>query len=128
MDWTTHIEGSLRFMTIRNFLFAILLAAAGCSKPVSDAPPELPATQVQIGSRQFTLEKDVTASQQGFGLMRRDDMPADHGMIFVYPQNSWEPFKNHNVRFPIDCVFLDSGGQIVSIQQLNAYSDDGTTP
>src|SRR5277367_628587 len=105
------------------------LLAAGCAKPpVSDTAPSLPTTQMQIGSRQFTLEKATTLGEQAFGLMRRDNMPADHGMIFIYDHDIRQVYWNHDVRFPLDNLFVDRSGQIVSIQRMQAYSDASTNP
>lgn len=82
---------------------------------------------MQIGSRQFILEKATTIGQQTRGLMRRDSLPADHGMIFIFPQAEPQPFWNHDVRFGLDNLFLDSSGRIVAIEHMDAY-DEHSTP
>jgi uncharacterized membrane protein (UPF0127 family) len=106
--------------------FALFLLAIGCAKPAADSGVVLPTTRMQIGSREFILEKATTPSEQEFGLMRRDSMAADHGMIFILPQTEPQTFWNHDVRFPLDNLFIDEYGQIVSIQHMDAYSDAST--
>jgi len=107
-------------------LSLLFLLVIGCSKPAADSGTVLPTTQMQIGSRQFVLEKATTSSEQEFGLMRRDTMAADHGMIFIFSQNGAQTFWNHDVRFPLDNLFVDEFGQVVSIQHMDAYSDAST--
>jgi uncharacterized protein len=111
-------------------LFGLLIVfAVGCGQPPpADVVNMLPTTTMQIGSRQFVLEKATTIGQQERGLMRRDSMDPDHGMIFIFPTQQPQSFWNKDVRFPLDNLFLDSGGRIVSIQHMDAYDMHGTSP
>jgi uncharacterized membrane protein (UPF0127 family) len=118
------IESMKRLITILG-LVALISGCGGGSAP-DDSPPQLPATQMQIGARQFTLEKAITFSQQEMGLMRRDGMPQDHGMIFIFDHSQPQHFWNKNVRFPLDLLFLDHDARIVSIQNMQPYDESGT--
>jgi uncharacterized membrane protein (UPF0127 family) len=102
----------------------------GCGDPSlsSDSNVKLPTTTMTIGGRPFVLEKAVTSGEQTLGLMRRDSLPSDHGMIFICAKPQIQSFWNHDVRFPLDNVFIDSDGKIVSIQQMKAYDDSSTKP
>ena len=114
-----------RFLIAAVFLF---LSGCGGGAASQDSPPALPTTHMQIGSRQFVLEMATTPSEQSFGLMRRDSLAPDHGMIFIFPHDTSDPFWNHDVRFPLDNLFIDRYGRIVSIQHMDAYSDASTNP
>jgi uncharacterized membrane protein (UPF0127 family) len=103
-------------------LFALLLAAAGGCQPASSQPASgLPTVQVQLGNKAFTLEVATTDESRERGLMRRDSMPADHGMIFVFTQEQPLNFYMKNTRIPLDIVFINHDGTVVSIRQMKPY-------
>jgi uncharacterized membrane protein (UPF0127 family) len=76
---------------------------------------------MQIGSRTFNLEVADTIPTQEKGLMRRDSMPADHGMIFVFPDAANRGFYMRNTRFPLDIIFAGADGKVISIKQMKPY-------
>ena len=83
----------------------------------------LPTTRVQIGNQPFTLEIADNPGEREIGLMHRDHLDADHGMLFVFPDSRTREFWNHEVAFPLDLIFLDGDGMVVSIKGMQAYSD-----
>src|SRR3954468_22493780 len=82
----------------------------------------LPTTKMKIGEREFDLEIANTVERRNTGLMRRDSMAAEHGMIFVFPEPDTHSFWMKSTRIPLDIVFIDAGGTIQSIQQMKPYS------
>ena len=88
-------------------------------KPAS----HLPVTSMQIGSEHFDLEIAVSPHDQEVGLMHRDSLDPDHGMIFVNDAVKPQTFWNHDTHFPLDLIFLGSSGNVVSLKHLDAYSE-----
>ena len=82
---------------------------------------------MEIGGRKFTLEVARTPAAQDKGLMDRDSLPDDHGMIFVFPDDQVRSFWMKNVHFPLDILFLDSAGRVVSIHQMRPYDENNTS-
>jgi uncharacterized membrane protein (UPF0127 family) len=103
-------------------LLLLLLLATGCDHASGDGgPSNLPTTKMQLGSKQFTLEVADTDATRQYGLMRRDSMPADHGMIFVFAREQELGFWMKNTRIPLDIIYVNSAGKVVSVKQMKPY-------
>lgn len=63
------------------------------------------------------IEIAETEAQRAFGLMRRPSLPADAGMLFVYPQEQPPEgsFWMFNTLIPLDIAFIGADGTIGSI-------------
>src|SRR5204862_1989429 len=72
-----------------------------------------------------TLEVADSEATRRKGLMQRDSMPDDHGMIFVFNREAPLSFWMLNTRFPLDIVYLDSAGKVVSVKQMKPYDKTG---
>jgi hypothetical protein len=106
------------------FLCVLLAAlAGGCEH----SPMGLPTVKMSIGNRSYELEVANTRAAEEKGLMERDALPADHGMIFVFASERILDFWMKNTRFPLDIVFADADGRVVSIRQMKAYDLNTTS-
>ena len=100
-----------------------LLLLGGCdNKPQSN----LPTIQMQLGNKSFTLEVADSTATRTYGLMRRDSMPPDHGMLFVFADEEERGFWMKNTRIPLDIIFVDGGGKVLSISRMEPYDERGT--
>jgi uncharacterized membrane protein (UPF0127 family) len=93
---------------------------AGCGNSSSGvATPTLPTTPMKLGSRTYTLEIANDTAEREKGLMRRDSMASDHGMIFVFPVEQKLGFYMRNTRIPLDIVYVNAQRRVV-FGQANA--------
>ena len=107
-------------------LLSLCTAMVGCESAPTTAPSELPTCKMPIGSKTYQLEMARTSAEQEKGLMKRDSMPEDHGMIFIFDADRLQQFWMKDTRFPLDIIFVDHAGVVVSVSTMQAY-DLGTT-
>jgi uncharacterized protein len=102
-------------------------APATATEPTTK-PVAFESTTMTIKGKAFALEVAQTPEQTQRGLMYRDSMAEDHGMLFVMPYlDTWQ-FWMHDTRIPLDIVFLDRSGQVVEIHQRKALDETSIGP
>jgi uncharacterized membrane protein (UPF0127 family) len=104
----------------RLLLLLALIATVGCG---ATAESGLPTTSMQIGSKTYTLEIAANDKDREHGLMERDTLPRDHGMIFIFTVPQQLAFWMHHTRFPLDIIYADGNARIVSIKSMKAYDE-----
>ncbi|HMB60484.1 MAG TPA: DUF192 domain-containing protein [Xanthomonadales bacterium] len=100
-DWTDN--------PLRHYL--IVLSLYLCAACVSADP------QVELNGERFTVELSTTPKQQALGLMFRDSMPEDHGMLFIFPSEATRSFWMKNTRIPLDIFYFDADLKLVSVSE-----------
>lgn len=103
-------------------LAAVLLtaapAAAGCA-------PDRIEFRTAGGVAAFSAEIAADEATRAQGLMHRTEMPADHGMLFVYPSARPVTFWMKNTPLPLDIIFLNRRGVVCSIAAgTEPYSEE----
>ena len=89
------------------------ISALPISRPARAEEPTRPLL-FPSGTR---IEAEVadTDSKRALGLMFRESLSPDRGMLFIFPRPAVHPFWMKNCRFPIDILWLGADKNIVRI-------------
>jgi len=101
------------------------VALAGCARHGAGTPQTV---SMQIGQETFSLEVADTDALREKGLMNRDSLPANQGMIFVFPYRFFPGFWMHNTRIPLDILFIDQDGTVVTIRTMKPMDESTVRP
>lgn len=113
----------------------VLVAAglfAGCTKPASSTPPQVPAEPRQaqpklqtmkfwLGAEEMVTELALNQSQWQVGMMFRTNMAENEAMIFVFPAPYRASFWMKNTLLPLSAAYIDPDGVILEIYDLQPH-------
>jgi len=96
-------------------------SAGGNASALERSPAGLEQLALKITAadgriHRFTVEVARTPDQQARGLMNRESLAADRGMIFPYDPPVVASFWMKNTLIPLDIIFIRADGTIASIE------------
>jgi hypothetical protein len=96
----------------------VLLAAAlwpqGCGTPKAVSLLNLKEVRLPNGAR-IQCEVMIRPEDMARGMMYRDSLAPDRGMLFVHTQPGAYTYWMHNVRIPLDIIWMDAARRIVEM-------------
>lgn len=73
--------------------------------------------RVQLKGKWFSVEVAESSEKQALGLMFRETLPRDQGMLFIFPGETMRSFWMKNMRIPLDIFYFDDDLKLVSVIQ-----------
>lgn len=113
----------------RSALLGVLVAALLLVPPAGRASaqdavgacgdPSAPYAEVQIDTYpRINLELARSVQEHELGLMYRDYLPPDDGMLFIYTAQSTEGYWMYHTLIPLSIAWIARDGTIVDIQDM----------
>ena len=120
-----NIAVMIRFSTFdrpraRGLLAGALLVLA--STALADAP--LRTAQVRVGPHPMKVEIVETDPQRIRGLMFREKLGRDDGMLFIYEEPAYQSMWMKNTLIPLSVAFIDRDGVILNIEDMEPQTLD----
>jgi len=104
-------KGQFRVLWFTVFVLAV-------SSPALAGQTSLPALVLKAGEYRINAEVAATLTSRDRGLMNRSSLPADSGMLFVFPEDHAYCMWMKNTLIPLSVAFLDDKGTIVNIADM----------
>ena len=100
-------------------LLAIWLVLA-----TSPAAAQMPRIELTVGMYRIETEVAVSDAQRMQGLMHCRSLPANQGMLFVFPQAARHCMWMRNTHVPLSVAFLDDEGRILNVEDMQPESEN----
>ena len=102
-------------------LLAAVAACASSKSPDPGRPPARVVIETAAGQRHaVTVELARTEPERMRGLMQRERLAPDAGMLFLFDETEDHSFWMKDTLIPLDMIFVDEGGRVVGVVERAA--------
>lgn len=105
-------------------LSALLLCACTSEEPSFRTVTKDTYFSIPIGEAKPELQLALTEMELSRGLMHRDKLSENHGMLFLFKQPGKRSFWMRNTRIPLDLAYFDARGVLLEIHSLYPYDEN----
>lgn len=101
------------------FLVFLMIFLANCTKKVN---------QISISNGEKIIKVNVEIADDNYerqqGLMFRESLNENDGMIFIFEDENFQSFWMKNTLIPLDIIFIDKNFEIVDIKNAVPCEED----
>ncbi|MCH2136445.1 MAG: DUF192 domain-containing protein [Phycisphaerales bacterium] len=96
---------------VATLLTMLSMLTCGCAEPMTH-------TSIVVNGKTWSMELAIGEADIRRGLMGRESLPPDTGMLFIFPRPDYHSFWMAWCVMPIDLVFLDGRGRVVATWEM----------
>ena len=106
-------------------LTALVFAFVIGSMPVwaKESAASLPTITLKAGGQTIRAEVAATDETRQKGLMFREKMAKNAGMLFIFPDVAYHAMWMRNTPLPLAVAYMDASGKIVSIHEMQPHTE-----
>ncbi len=106
------------------FVATVLALLLGAAAQAQDAPQKLATIQLSAGMHLIQAQLARTPDERSIGLMFRQTMPVNEGMLFAFELPGQQCFWMKNTLLPLSAAFVADDGSIVNIEDMKPQTLD----
>jgi uncharacterized membrane protein (UPF0127 family) len=106
----------------------IALAPAAVRSQAAEANPPLPHVFLQAGIHRIKAEVADSQLERSRGLMLRESLQPNSGMLFVFDRANVHCFWMKNTLVPLTIAFLEADGTIVTLKDMQPHDETSNCP
>lgn len=103
--------------------FALLASTSGAASAQARAQPPLPTVKLTAGIHVITAEAATTTQSRTIGLMHRERLGPNSGMLFVFEDKAQQCFWMRNTIVPLTIAFIEDDGTILQLADMAPKSE-----
>jgi len=81
------------------------------------------SVKININGKIYHFEVAKTPEEKAKGLMFRENLDENNGMLFIFDQSQFRRFYMKNTSIPLDIAFIDSELKIIDIQEMEPLNE-----
>jgi uncharacterized membrane protein (UPF0127 family) len=111
------------FLAATALILGMLPGLAAAQKP-TEPQPVLPRIQLSAGIHVIRAEVARTDAARERGLMFREQLEGNEGMLFVFDRPDQQCFWMRNTPLPLSIAFMADDGTVINIADMAPQTDD----
>ena len=101
--------------------FALLVGSTTTGS--KESAQSLPTITLKVGGQTIRAEVAATDETRQKGLMFRETMAKNAGMLFIFPDVAYHAMWMRNTPLPLAVAYVDASGKIVSIHEMQPLTE-----
>jgi uncharacterized membrane protein (UPF0127 family) len=111
-----------KYLRILLALFSCALLLSGQGKEIYGQDGGKVFIPLMVKEKKIKAEVARTEDEKSRGLMFREKLGQDEGMLFIYEREEFLSFWMKNTPLPLSIAFLDQNGRIVDLQDMEPFN------
>jgi uncharacterized membrane protein (UPF0127 family) len=102
------------------FVLSIFILSANVFAQTKENPPKFEKKEITVGKKNLSVEVAKTEEQHSYGLMFRDKLPDNYGMMFVFPSSEPRSFWMKNTFVDLSIGYFDANKVLFQVVDMKA--------
>lgn len=121
----------MEFTKAIKLVFAIILIMQGCKESTlendlhSTTRPKNQFYNLNLAGVSLKVEVAALADERAKGLMFRENMGLQEGMLFIFQTGTEQSFWMKNTRIPLDIGYFSSDGELLELHKAKPHDLSG---